>query len=42
MLVFTTIEITKGFQVWKDMVKESGERITMATVEAALLKIREN
>ena len=25
-----------------NMVKESGERITMATVEAALLKIREN
>ena len=27
MLVFTTIEITKGFQVWKDMVKESGGKM---------------
>ena len=27
MLVFTKIEITKGFRVWKDMVKESGGKM---------------
>tara|TARA_Y100000813_G_scaffold171570_1_gene134854 strand:- start:24 stop:335 length:312 start_codon:yes stop_codon:yes gene_type:complete len=27
MLVVTTIEITKGFQTWKDMVKASGEKM---------------